>query len=166
MHGSVRACRNATTSLTVESVAASGWPGERRPRTDLSDGVERASGEVDESLERNTGRSGESLDHRIGAELNPDGRESMFLYAGATGGWLGGPCISFRGAANRRAPLHNPINAYMQMMGIDSDQFATLIARQRSINDLVKSGKVKAPIVIGRESSHRPGVSSPISSGA
>ena len=83
--------------------------------------------------------SGESLDHRIGAELNPDGRESMFLYAGATGGWLGGPCISYRGPANRRAPLHNPINAYMQMMGIDSDQFATLIARQRSINDLVKS---------------------------
>ncbi len=83
--------------------------------------------------------SGESLDHRIGAELNLDGRESMFMYAGSSGGWLGGPCISHRGAANRRAPLHNPVNAYMQMMGIDSDQFATLIARQRSINDLVKA---------------------------
>jgi len=82
---------------------------------------------------------GESIDHRIGAELNPDGRESMFLYAGSGNGWLGGPCISHRGAANRRAPHHNPVNAYMQMMGIDSDQFATLIARQRSINDLVKS---------------------------
>ncbi len=82
--------------------------------------------------------SGESLDHRIGAELNPDGRESLYLYAGGGGGWLGGACISHRGADNRRGHLHNPANAYMQMMGIDSDQFATLIARQRSINDLVK----------------------------
>lgn len=83
--------------------------------------------------------AGESLDHRIGAELNPDGRESLYLYAGTLGGWLGGPCISYRAAGNRRAALHNPINAYQEMMGIDSDQFATLIARQRSINDLVKA---------------------------
>ncbi len=82
---------------------------------------------------------GESLDHRIGAELNADGRESMYMYAGSSGGWLGGACISHRGQANRRAPLHDPVLAYQQMMGIDSDQFATLIARQRSINDLVKS---------------------------
>jgi hypothetical protein len=81
--------------------------------------------------------SGESLDHRIGAELNADGRESMYLYAGRNSGWLGGACISHRGAANRRGPLHNPVTAYQQMMGIDSDQFATLIARQRGINDLV-----------------------------
>lgn len=91
--------------------------------------------------------SGESLDHRIGTELNADGRESLFMYAGAAGGWLGGPCISHRGAANRRAPQHNPVNAYQQMMGLDSDQFATLIARQRSINDLVKS---EMDILLGR----------------
>ncbi len=83
--------------------------------------------------------SGESLDHRIGAELNPDGRESLYLYAGRNSGWLGGACLSHRGAANRRGALHNPITAYEQMMGIDSDQFGTLIARQRSINDLVKN---------------------------
>ena len=83
--------------------------------------------------------SGESLDHRIGAELNPDGRESLYLYAGRNSGWLGGACISHRGAANRRGPLHDPVAAYQQMMGIDSDQFATLIERQRSVNDLVKA---------------------------
>ncbi|MBV1862639.1 MAG: DUF1552 domain-containing protein [Nannocystaceae bacterium] len=81
---------------------------------------------------------GESLDHRIGRELNPDGRESMFMYAGRNAGWLGGACLSHRGAASRRGPLHNPVLGYQQMMGIDSDQFATLIARQRSVNDLVK----------------------------
>ncbi len=80
---------------------------------------------------------GESIDHRIGSELNADGRESMFMYTGRNSGWLGGACISHRGADNRRAPLHNPVTAYQQMMGIDSDQFATLIARQRSVNDLV-----------------------------
>ncbi len=82
--------------------------------------------------------SGESLDHRIGAELNPEGRESLYLYAGQNSGWLGGACLSHRGAASRRGPLHNPVTAYQQMMGLDGDQFATLIARQRSINDLVK----------------------------
>ena len=41
--------------------------------------------------------SGESLDHRIGRELNPQKRDSLYLYAGQGGGWLGGPCISHRG---------------------------------------------------------------------
>lgn len=82
--------------------------------------------------------AGESLDHRIGRELNPEGRDSMFMYAGQNSGWLGGACISYRGPGNRRAPLHNPVNAYMTMMGVDSDQFEELIARQKSINDLVR----------------------------
>lgn len=81
--------------------------------------------------------AGESLDHRIGRELNPDGRDSLFMYAGQPNGWLGGACISYRSSGTRRAPLHNPVNAYMTMMGIDSDLFATLIARQESVNDLV-----------------------------
>ena len=85
----------------------------------------------------NSEADGESLDHRIGAELNPDGRDSLFLYAGRQGGWLGGPCISYRGSANRRAALHDPLLAYQQMMGLDSNQFAELIARQNSVNDLV-----------------------------
>ncbi len=82
--------------------------------------------------------NGESIDHRIGAELNPDGRDSLFMYAGAPGGWLGGPCISYRGPGQRRAALHNPINAYQTMMGVDSEQFELVIARQNSINDLVR----------------------------
>jgi hypothetical protein len=82
--------------------------------------------------------AGESLDHRIGRELNADGRESLFLYAGQNGGWLGGPCISYRGPGNRRAAIHDPLNAYQQIMGLDSEQFAELIARQRSVNDFVR----------------------------
>lgn len=81
---------------------------------------------------------GESIDHRIGRELNPDGRDSLFLYAGSSGGWLGGPCISYRGSANRRAALRNPLVAYQTMMGLDSNQIEELIARQGSVNDLVR----------------------------
>ena len=82
--------------------------------------------------------SGESLDHRIGADLNPDGRDSLFLYAGRTGGWLGGPCISYRGPDQRRAALHNPIDAYRSFMGLDSGDFELLALRQASVNDMVK----------------------------
>jgi hypothetical protein len=82
--------------------------------------------------------NGESIDHRIGRELNPEGRDSLFLYAGKSGGWLGGPCISYRGPGNRRAALHNPMIAYMTMMGLDGDQLAELIARQQSVNDMVR----------------------------
>jgi hypothetical protein len=82
--------------------------------------------------------SGESLDHRIGAELNPKGRDSLVMYAGQSGGWLGGACVSYRGPGTRRAALHNPLTAYQTMMGVDSDQFDTLVARQRSVNDLVR----------------------------
>jgi hypothetical protein len=82
--------------------------------------------------------AGESIDHRIGAELNPKGRDSLVMYAGEPGGWLGGPCVSYRGSATRRAALHNPVTAYQTMMGVDSDQFDTLVARQASINDVVR----------------------------
>jgi len=83
--------------------------------------------------------NGESIDHRIGRELNPDGRDSLFLYAGVNSGWLGGACESYRGAGNRRAPLHNPLNAYQTMMGIDGETLSEqLIERRRSVNDLVR----------------------------
>jgi len=81
---------------------------------------------------------GMSIDHRIGAELNPKGRDSLYMYAGQSGGWLGGPCISYRSSANRRSALHNPVTAYQTMMGVDSEQFGELIARQKSVNDLVR----------------------------
>ncbi|MEM9454965.1 MAG: DUF1552 domain-containing protein [Myxococcota bacterium] len=83
--------------------------------------------------------NGESLDHRIGRELNDDGRDSLFLYAGRGSGWLGGACISYRGAGNRRAPLHNPFNAYQTIMGVDGDTLSDLLVeRRQSVNDLVR----------------------------
>ncbi len=82
--------------------------------------------------------SGESLDHRIGRELNPDGRDSLVLYSGMSGGWLGGPCISYRGSGNRRAALHNPLIGYQTIMGLDNNQLELLLARQQSVNDLVR----------------------------
>jgi hypothetical protein len=87
--------------------------------------------------------AGESLDHRIGAELNPEGRDSLFLYASSPGGWLGGPCISYRGPGARRAATHNPWNAYMQLMGasggLTPEVQAQLVGRHRSVNDLVRA---------------------------
>ena len=88
--------------------------------------------------------SGESLDHRIGAELNTDGRDSLFLYAGEDGGWLGGPCISYRGPAQRRAAFQNPKSAYDAVAGTGagmlSEQAAMQLAtRKKSINDLVRA---------------------------
>ena len=82
--------------------------------------------------------NGESIDHRIGRELNPDGRDSLVLFAGKSGGWLNGPCIAYRGPGDRRAALQDPMLAYMTMMGLDADQLAELIARQSSVNDLVR----------------------------
>ncbi len=82
--------------------------------------------------------AGESIDHRIGRELNPDGRDSLFLYSGTDYGWLGGPCVSYRGPGNRRAALHDPMLAYMTMMGLDENQLEVLVARQASVNDMVR----------------------------
>jgi hypothetical protein len=83
--------------------------------------------------------NGESIDHRIGRELNPDGRDSLFHYAGQNSGWLGGACISYRGPGNRRAPLHDPMTAYQTMMGVDGETISEqLIQRRQSVNDLVR----------------------------
>lgn len=81
---------------------------------------------------------GESVDHFIGRNLNAGGRDSLFLYAGRNNGWLGGACISYRGSANRRAPLHNPLNAYQTMMGFDDATAEKIVQRQASINDMVR----------------------------
>jgi hypothetical protein len=85
--------------------------------------------------------NGESLDHRIGRELNGNGNESLFLYAGQTGGWLGGPCISYRGPGNRRSALTEPLNAYQALTGgsaVPDEVGSRRALRRRSINDLVR----------------------------
>lgn len=90
--------------------------------------------------------SGESLDHRIGRQLNPNGQDSLFLYAGSPGGWLGGPCISYRGNNNRRSALHNPWNAYQSLFGsgdLSDVALEQLAARNQSVNDAVR-GQLQA----------------------
>ena len=91
--------------------------------------------------------AGESLDHRIGRALNADGRDSLFLYAGQNGGWLGGPCISYRGPGQRRAAIHSPWEAYQTIVGgnggLDGAAQAQLALRQKSVNDLVR-GQLRA----------------------
>ncbi len=86
--------------------------------------------------------AGESLDHRIGRELNPQGRDSLFCYAGRSGGWLGGPCISDRSSGVRRAALHNPWTTYQTLVGgaggLSPEAREQLLVRQRSVNDLVR----------------------------
>lgn len=96
-----------------------------------------ARGPTVEGVGGDSEAAGESIDNRIGRELNNDGRDSLFLYAG-TDGWLGGPCLSYRDAGQRRAAIRDPRQAYMGMMGIDEAQFESLAARQQSVNDLVR----------------------------
>lgn len=90
----------------------------------------------------NSEADGESIDHRIGRELNPGGSDSLFLYAGQAGGWLGGACISYRGSDNRRSALHSPLAAYETMVGqaggLTPEAIAQLVERNRSVNDLVR----------------------------
>lgn len=90
----------------------------------------------------NSEAAGESLDHRIGRELNGNGNESLFLYAGNPGGWLGGPCISYRGPGNRRSAIVSPYNAYQALVGgaagLPAQNASKRDARKRSINDLVR----------------------------
>ncbi len=85
---------------------------------------------------------GESLDHRIGAELNEGGRESLVLYSGGSGGWLGGPCVSYRASNVRRAADRDPWVAYQNIMGAEGGLSAEaqmmLVERQMSVNDLVR----------------------------
>jgi hypothetical protein len=84
--------------------------------------------------------SGESIDHRIGRELNPGGRDSLFLYAGG-GGWLGGACISHRGPNERRSAIQSPWSAYQTIVGgagLAPEEATRLASRQKSVNDLVR----------------------------
>lgn len=85
--------------------------------------------------------AGESLDWRIGRELNPPGREPLNLYAGFNNeGWIGAT-LSFRGPGERRAPQRDPFAAYQDLVGLvggDPAARELLIARRRSVNDLVR----------------------------
>lgn len=96
-----------------------------------------ARGPTVEGVGGDSEAAGESIDHRIGRELNADGRDSLFLFAGMDG-WLGGPCLSYRDAGQRRAAIRDPRQGYMGMMGIDEAQFGSLVARQQSVNDTVR----------------------------
>ena len=86
--------------------------------------------------------AGESIDHRIGSELNEGGRESLFLHAGNGGGWLNGPCISYRSSGVRRTAINDPFLAYQTIVGtdggLDPAVLAQLRARSQSVNDLVR----------------------------
>lgn len=90
----------------------------------------------------NSEANGESIDHRIGRELNGNGNDSLFLHAGSTGGWLGGPCISYRGPGNRRSALVDPASAYRALTGgqpgVPQEVLLRQGRRQRSINDRVR----------------------------
>ena len=101
--------------------------------------------------------SGESLDHRIGRELNPNGRDSLFLYAGQTGGWLGGPCISYRASGVRRSASFRPWDAYQLVIGggggLSADAKQALLRRRESLNDLV-SDQLKSLLSQSRLSSN------------
>lgn len=91
----------------------------------------------------NTEADGESLDHRIGKDLNPGGRDSLYLYAGPEQGWLGGACLSYRSAGQRRAAERVPFNAYQTLTGgntqLDPALAQRIKDRQTSVNDLVSS---------------------------
>ncbi|MFW5876519.1 MAG: DUF1552 domain-containing protein [Myxococcota bacterium] len=101
-----------------------------------------ARGPVVEGAGGDSEAAGESIDHRIGRELNSEGQDSLFLYAGHNGGWLGGACISYRSAGVRRAPLHDPWQAYQQLVGgeagLDPEAADLIASRRKSVNDLVR----------------------------
>jgi hypothetical protein len=82
--------------------------------------------------------NGESIDHRIGRELNANGNESLFTYAGTTGGWLGGPCLSYRGPGMRRSALTTPLSAFQALTGSAGGSPERSEQRQKSINDRVR----------------------------
>ncbi len=89
---------------------------------------------------------GMSIDHLMGTELNDGGRESLYLYSGQNG-WLGGPCISHRGAGSRRAATYDPWESYQSMVGGDAGMTETaqmeIVERRRSVNDLVRAQLVR-----------------------
>jgi hypothetical protein len=100
-------------------------------------------GPVSEGAAGSSEAAGMSLDHRIGAELNPGGRDSLFLYSGPGGGWLGGPCISYRGRGDRRGAFRNPKAAFDAVAGgasgVSQAVASQLQRRKQSINDLARS---------------------------
>ncbi len=100
-----------------------------------------ARGPTVDNAAGNSEAAGESVDHRIGRELNPGGRDSLFLYAGAGSGWLGGPCISYRGPAQRRSATFNPMTAFQQVTGTAGMGGAQTDAavKRKSVNDLVRA---------------------------
>lgn len=101
-----------------------------------------AQGPVVKDAGGNAEANGESIDHRIGRTLNPQGRDSLFLYAGPNGGWLGGACISYRGPGRRRAPIRHPRQAFQLVTGgsaeLSDAEFRLASQRQKSVNDLVR----------------------------
>lgn len=102
-----------------------------------------AQGPIQPYLGGNSEAAGESLDHRIGRELNQNGNESLFLHAGSTGGWLGGPCIAYRGPGVRRSALVDPASAYQALTGGQAGVPQATVLRQRlrqqSVNDRVRA---------------------------
>jgi hypothetical protein len=100
-------------------------------------------GPTEEGQAGDSEASGMSLDHRIGADLNPDGRDSLFLYSGRDGDWLGGACISYRSSGVRRAAFQTPKSAFDAVAGMNTGMSdaaqAQLATRQKSINDLVRA---------------------------
>jgi hypothetical protein len=85
---------------------------------------------------------GESLDNRIARELTP-GREPLALYAGRKSGYIDDN-LSFRGPKQLRAAENNPWNAYSRLVGLgnaagDPELAKKLVARRRSINDLLRT---------------------------
>jgi hypothetical protein len=101
-----------------------------------------AQGPVVENVGGSSEANGESIDHLIGRRLNPEGRDSLFLYAGPADGWLGGACISYRGPGERRAAIRHPLQAYELMTGglqrLPDGELAARQRRQKSVNDLVR----------------------------
>lgn len=100
-----------------------------------------ANGPLEEGLAERSEAKSESIDHRIGRELNPGGRDSIYLYAGQPNGFLGGPCISHRGPGQRRSAISNPWTAYQSITGgaipagMPTDRVGR---RQKSVNDFVR----------------------------
>ncbi len=100
-----------------------------------------ARGPTVEDAAGNSEAAGPSIDHFIGEQLHP-GKDSLFLYAGKSGGWLGGPCISYRSSGMRRSAIHDPWNAYQTIVGgntsLPPEARKEIVDRQKSINDLVR----------------------------
>lgn len=101
-----------------------------------------AAGPVIEGMGGDSEANGESIDHRIGRQMNPNGRDSLFLYTGENDGWLGGPCVSYRSPNVRRAALRDPWSAYEAVIGVtpglSQEAIERLARRRESVNDLVR----------------------------